>query len=272
MNNALTATLGCPEVAVHSWGQHGLNGLRNWASTTGRVAKYRRTGMWTLDALLDYCSQNGSGDEVRYYDGLCNVNGRTNDCVYSIDGVDQLLTAKDAWNRLERIIEGRKPTERGGEYIVVSGDGYSTCGSCYGAIQTEPDCFSWTPDYVVGDGDIYCGCCSRMDNAQGLFDEAEQAGEPLAVNGSGGGFCSAWAMDAKSAKEWLAGYVLETVEECDPEDVTGVGFLEFSGPFCRRDRRDSVAKDMAKEGYSVVTGEDNDSSVDPTSWLFFRKN
>ena len=49
--------------------------------------------------------------------------------------------------------------ERYGVEIEWS-DQVSTCDDCGGCIQTEPDCYSWTPEFTVGDGSIVCAeCC-----------------------------------------------------------------------------------------------------------------
>lgn len=38
-------------------------------------------------------------------------------------------------------------------------DQVSTCDGCGKLIQTSPDCYSWQPEFVVGDGDITCAVC-----------------------------------------------------------------------------------------------------------------
>lgn len=47
--------------------------------------------------------------------------------------------------------------------------GCSDCGKC---IQTEPDRYSWQPDFIVGDGEIFCGECAEGD-AETLLKDAE---------------------------------------------------------------------------------------------------
>lgn len=42
-------------------------------------------------------------------------------------------------------------------------DTTSTCDQCYKLIRTEPDCWSWKPNFVVGDGSITCGACIEED-------------------------------------------------------------------------------------------------------------
>lgn len=47
--------------------------------------------------------------------------------------------------------------------------GCSDCGKC---IQTEPDCYSWQPGFIVGDGEIFCSECAE-DDAETLLEDAE---------------------------------------------------------------------------------------------------
>lgn len=42
-------------------------------------------------------------------------------------------------------------------------DEVSMCDGCYKAIQTEPDCFSFRPSFMVGDGEILCQECIADD-------------------------------------------------------------------------------------------------------------
>lgn len=49
-------------------------------------------------------------------------------------------------------------------------DGISTCDQCYKVIQTEPDCYSWTPEFIVGDGWIECSKCAAEHGAEILAD------------------------------------------------------------------------------------------------------
>ena len=55
-------------------------------------------------------------------------------------------------------------------YDVDWSDGVSMCGGCNKAIQTEPDSYSWTPDFVVGDGDIHCTTCMEDGGWQDELD------------------------------------------------------------------------------------------------------
>jgi hypothetical protein len=47
-------------------------------------------------------------------------------------------------------------------------DQVTSCGGCGRCIQTEPDSYSWEPDYILTDGDIYCAECSTDDVAGSL--------------------------------------------------------------------------------------------------------
>lgn len=44
-------------------------------------------------------------------------------------------------------------------YQLEWADTVSRCGDCGGCIQTEPDCYGWTPEFHVFDGDILCQKC-----------------------------------------------------------------------------------------------------------------
>jgi uncharacterized cysteine cluster protein YcgN (CxxCxxCC family) len=54
-------------------------------------------------------------------------------------------------------------------------DQVSSCDGCGKCIQTEPDSYSWQPEFVVGDGDITCAECAG-DNAGELLEAIE--GDP----------------------------------------------------------------------------------------------
>jgi hypothetical protein len=58
-------------------------------------------------------------------------------------------------------------------------DQVSTCSDCGLLIQTEPDSYSWQPEYVVGDGCITCAKCLQ-DGAVEYLESLE--GNPHAAN------------------------------------------------------------------------------------------
>jgi hypothetical protein len=43
-------------------------------------------------------------------------------------------------------------------------DMVSTCDDCGLLIRTEPDCYSWAPDFIVGDGFLKCMKCAKNDS------------------------------------------------------------------------------------------------------------
>eukprot|EP00918_Siedleckia_nematoides_P069452 GHVU01151496.1.p2 GENE.GHVU01151496.1~~GHVU01151496.1.p2 ORF type:complete len:209 (-),score=36.71 GHVU01151496.1:621-1247(-) len=47
-------------------------------------------------------------------------------------------------------------------------DEWATCGECYRAVRTSPDCHSWLPSYLMGDGDLTCAECVESDPAPHL--------------------------------------------------------------------------------------------------------
>jgi hypothetical protein len=73
------------------------------------------------------------------------------------------IKVSDVPQRFERLFEAY------GVEIEWS-DQVSSCDECGGCIQTEPDSYSWTPEYVVGDGSIVCAECAK-DDAETLLEE-----------------------------------------------------------------------------------------------------
>lgn len=49
-------------------------------------------------------------------------------------------------------------------------DEYTLCNDCYRVIRISPNSYSWTPDYVLGDGYIICNECAR-DNKEDYINE-----------------------------------------------------------------------------------------------------
>jgi len=45
-------------------------------------------------------------------------------------------------------------------YVLEWEDEWSTCSDCGRAIRTQPDSYSWMPDYLLGDGEILCNDCA----------------------------------------------------------------------------------------------------------------
>lgn len=72
------------------------------------------------------------------------------------------------WNGNERVEVSDIPSrmcdlfERHG-YSIEWCDQVSSCCGCYKCIQTETDCMSWTPAFMVGDGEILCQECIADD-------------------------------------------------------------------------------------------------------------
>lgn len=50
-------------------------------------------------------------------------------------------------------------------YQIEWSDEWISCSDCGKLIRTQPDSYSWTPDYNVGDGEVYCGDCIRKDES-----------------------------------------------------------------------------------------------------------
>lgn len=57
-------------------------------------------------------------------------------------------------------------------------DEWCSCSDCGGLVRTEPDCMSWEPAYVVGDGELLCTECHGKYEEEEPEDEPEPAREP----------------------------------------------------------------------------------------------
>lgn len=42
-------------------------------------------------------------------------------------------------------------------------DEWCSCSNCGKLVRTSPDCYSWTPSYTVGDGELTCHECLKQD-------------------------------------------------------------------------------------------------------------
>jgi hypothetical protein len=87
--------------------------------------------------------------EAVWYPGYANGND---------NGPKGIIAAN--WNRVGAGIGDL--LERAG-YTTDWCDAVCSCGDCGKAIQTQADHYGWKPEYVVGDGDIYCEDCTAKD-------------------------------------------------------------------------------------------------------------
>lgn len=92
------------------------------------------------------------------------------------------LIATGNWNAVDRYdaelkqrVDVEDTAKRVGDMLERLGfelewsDMTSTCDDCGKLIRTEPDCYSWTPSYVIGDGCITCdGCLDPEDHLESL--------------------------------------------------------------------------------------------------------
>ena len=71
------------------------------------------------------------------------------------------------WNYVSR--ETQRLLEQAG-YTLDWCDTVTECSGCCKAIQTQPDSYSWKPEFHVGDGEILCECCIGEDPESILAD------------------------------------------------------------------------------------------------------
>jgi len=121
------------------------------------------------EAALSYAKQHdGKGlqlacavESIQWYEGYAN------------EGADGLIVAGN-WNTIDTYnceTERREPIPGGdvmvrlGEILeragceIVWSDMVTGCDDCGRCIETEPDSYHWRPEFVHGDGEIYCLAC-----------------------------------------------------------------------------------------------------------------
>lgn len=60
-------------------------------------------------------------------------------------------------------------------FLIEWSDQVTSCGGCGKCILTEPDCMSWGPGFMVGDGAIECAECCES-NAEAWLDQCAEEG------------------------------------------------------------------------------------------------
>ena len=76
------------------------------------------------------------------------------------------IKADDYVSRVARVLEKRYGAEL--EWC----DEWCGCSECSKLIRTSPDCYSWSPSYYVGDGEILCSECAK-EHADTILEECE---------------------------------------------------------------------------------------------------
>ena len=104
-------------------------------------------------------------EEVQWYEDYAEGTHNTaGECGVVSANWNEIAT----WRNGERIVISDIP-KRMGDLFERHGvsiewcDTTAMCGGCYKCIQTEPDCMSWTPGFMVGDGEILCSGCIAED-------------------------------------------------------------------------------------------------------------
>ena len=119
--------------------------------------------------------QAATGDE--YGDGLI-VDGMGEGFSEGVYGTDTDIWVKGDWNP-KRFRRGDEPVLTNEESLaprlgnaldrigveLLWLDEWQECMECYKAVRTEPDSYSWTPQYVFTDiGDFICSRCATFDD------------------------------------------------------------------------------------------------------------
>jgi hypothetical protein len=125
--------------------------LEGWRDARGLAADCRE-----LRSLVE---------EVQWYEGYADGRDAPNGVVSANwnkitrwDGNTRVVVS-DAMRRLGDLFE------RMGVQLEWS-DSVSACGGCNKCIQTQPDSMSWSPDFMVRDGEILCASCIAPDPEQ----------------------------------------------------------------------------------------------------------
>lgn len=98
-------------------------------------------------------------------------SGDVNCFIAPYDGEDFLIV--ESWEDVAKIQKLLDPSfEPRGKYdtSVIDefmpwgfSEEYNVCNSCGEVVRTEPDSYSWTPDFFISNDGIYCGDCTRND-------------------------------------------------------------------------------------------------------------
>lgn len=132
--------------------------LESWRNGDG-LGKDRRIQNWA--------------EEVRWFEGYADgseaphgvVSANWNDLDTYDRETQKRVHVSDVPSRMCALFE------RMGVAIEWS-DQVTACNTCYRCIQTEPDSYSWTPQYILGDGEITCAECAK-DEAESLLKSFE---------------------------------------------------------------------------------------------------
>jgi hypothetical protein len=130
------------------------------------IADWNGPGQYELDQL--------QRAEERYQETLFDPLGAFTD--QSGRYYDTANFRRDSVDRCKKDIATKTAIARIGELAEKAGidtewsDTHTGCYDCNRLIQTEPDCYSWTPQFKVGDGWILCKDCLLEDPEQYLTD------------------------------------------------------------------------------------------------------
>lgn len=175
-------------------------------------------------------------EEIQWYedyaDGRDAPNGivaaNWNDIGEWKEGTRKLLPHGNIMSRLEKLFDHY------GVKIEWSDQG-TCCDQCYKFIQTEPDSYSWQPEFIVRDGYITCASCIAEDPEPFL---QEKENDPS----------SCWPLDNIDPSDY--GYVKLNHTLDGPADSDGDRSYETGWHRGQDDNPKTIAKNLRDKGCS----------------------
>lgn len=143
-------------------------------------------------------------------------------------------------------------------------DEWHTCDECGRAIRMEPNSYSWTPSYIVGDGEIVCARCVE-DDPEPYMEELEgkpgsawtldidpaDHGYKLIEDGFESGFHPEQSNDPQKIAEWLRAQGIERFLF----RVDGVGQFDVSFSVYRKvEEKEEDESETIPRGWESVEG------------------
>lgn len=148
--------------------QHVWNLIEAWRDGKGEGANWRiRNWAEEVQWYEDYAEGSSGSAHTR---GVvsANWNDLTEYRKGGVNGLGERVQISDIPSRMSDLFE------RLGFSIEWS-DQVTSCHECGKCIQTEPDCWSWTPGFMVGDGTIECAECAESSAEAWLDQCAEES-------------------------------------------------------------------------------------------------
>jgi len=137
---------------VRGWADRILTAARNDANS-----KAKNSNDWQVRSQLEDIQLHNGYAEPGYSDPKCGIvaTGNWNKITKWENG--QRLVISDVPTRIGRLFE-----KLGIE--TEWSDEWCECSHCGKIIRTQPDSYSWTPSYTMGDGELWCKECDDTDD------------------------------------------------------------------------------------------------------------